>query len=386
MTLQSNVKKNREQEDGPIGMGFGTGFDRHGKKITTIKPIVKNKTQQNDISTIPLNHCTVHPYLLAHQNHISKKATAIMDTTTLWKNSSTLDVQFLDYPTKWEQWQKAWVAYIITTTIMVYANINFVFHIDSSTIPRTKICEIRISCDQSQGCYSLLGTYSLLININPANVAYFNSMNIGWFDAPFSYSFTVDDVSYTTPSFFYRGGYDGAGGSIIHEFGHALGMKHELQSPFQNNIQWNKNVVYKYFADKDHGNWSKEIVDYNILDPISHVGLNGSAFDRYSIMKYVLPSSLLLNPTLSMIKDIEQFNNTLSSCDQYWLAHNYPGRNVTVSCPLSAYPDNNVVPVPTPVPASDNTSKNNTILIIIIVVGCILFIGGMIYFFYRKKS
>ena len=101
----------------------------------------------------------------------------------------------------------------------------------------------------------------------------------------------------------------GIGGTIIHEFGHALGMKHELQSPFQNKIQWNKDIVYKYFADNAHGNWSKEIVDYNILDPISPVGLNGSAFDRYSIMKYVLPSSLLLNPTLSMIQDIEQFNN-----------------------------------------------------------------------------
>ena len=66
-------------------------------------------------------------------------------------------------------------------------------------------------------------------------------MNFGWFDAPFLYTFIVNDVSYTTPSFFYRGGYDGIGGTIIHEFGHALGMKHELQSPFQNKIQCIRN-------------------------------------------------------------------------------------------------------------------------------------------------
>ena len=35
--------------------------------------------------------------------------------------------------------------------------------------------------------------------------------------------------------------------TIIHEFGHALGMIHEHQNPLNNSLQWNTDKVYQTF-------------------------------------------------------------------------------------------------------------------------------------------
>lgn len=53
-------------------------------------------------------------------------------------------------------------------------------------------------------------------------------MNFGWF------------TNYTSDTEFSR--------TIIYEFGHALGLHHEHQSPTAN-IQWNKEKVYEYYGE-----------------------------------------------------------------------------------------------------------------------------------------
>ena len=260
-------------------------------------------------------------------------------TDKLWPTGRTM---YVGYIGSWQGWQKAWIAKIITETVMVYANLNFQFILDGSRPIRN--CDIRISCNAAWGCYSYLGIDS----IDPSLLGQ-ESMNFGWWDAPRSYTFTYNGVSYTTPSSFDQGGYPGQGTTIVHEFGHALGMIHEHQTPYNNPLVWNTQALYNYFGGPPN-NWTQSEIDSNIIERYTNTNLNGSDFDGNSIMKYTFPSSFLVNPSPAVAAQVTKTNLIMSECDMFWLKLNYPGRNVAVSCSLAQ--NNPPIIVPTPVPTS----------------------------------
>ena len=200
-------------------------------------------------------------------------------------------------------------------------------------------------------------------------------MNFGWMDAPFNHAFTYDGVSYTTPSSFDQGGYPGEGTTITHEFGHAVGMIHEHQTPFNNPLVWNRDYVYSIFTGPPN-NWTRADVDYNIIDTYGSTGMNGSSFDGRSVMKYYIPRSLLLNPTPQVAQEIERVNFYLSSCDKYWLAHNYPGRvgsteleTLRTSCEQST----GTLPTNAPSPTTSGGGGGGSIILTILLVILIIF-------------
>jgi hypothetical protein len=79
---------------------------------------------------------------------------------------------------------------------------------------------------------------------------------------------------------------------VRHEFGHALGMIHEHQNPAAlGQIPWDKPKVYAYYAQQG---WSKEDVDFNVLQVYSEDSTNHTAFDSTSIMEYAIPDSLTI--------------------------------------------------------------------------------------------
>lgn len=78
-------------------------------------------------------------------------------------------------------------------------------------------------------------------------------------------------------------------GTILHEFGHALGLKHEHQNP-DAGIDWDKEEVYDSLGGPPN-NWSRSRVDGNVFNKLTDDSLNYSAFDPDSVMGYNIPAS-----------------------------------------------------------------------------------------------
>ena len=100
---------------------------------------------------------------------------------------------------------------------------------------------------------------------------------------------------------------------ILHEFGHALGLMHEHQSPVTP-IEWNEAAVIE---DKKKRGWTeKEIID-NILDRLDEDQANFSEFDPDSIMLYPIPNEWTVG-------DFEtDYNTSLSVMDKYGIRELY---------------------------------------------------------------
>lgn len=74
---------------------------------------------------------------------------------------------------------------------------------------------------------------------------------------------------------------------VLHEFGHALGLEHELQSPAAT-IPWDTAALYKYYWD--HYQWKPDSILHQVLSKLENVYYTG--FDSTSIMIYAVPDTL----------------------------------------------------------------------------------------------
>lgn len=110
--------------------------------------------------------------------------------------------------------------------------------------------------------------------------------------------------------------------TIMHEFGHMLGLIHEHQLERGNMIEWDRERVYDW-ASTTYG-WSKETTNRNILDKYDQDQLNGTAFDPTSIMLYFFPASLTLNN-----KGTDQ-NLRLALNDLRVISTFYPGKDTDI--------------------------------------------------------
>lgn len=75
---------------------------------------------------------------------------------------------------------------------------------------------------------------------------------------------------------------------VLHEFGHAIGLEHELQSPIAN-IIWDTPAVYKFY-DTAYG-WNEAKVNFNVFGKVKTNAF--TVFDSKSIMIYAVPGFLL---------------------------------------------------------------------------------------------
>jgi hypothetical protein len=202
-------------------------------------------------------------------------------TVKRWPNGSTLKCRFLDGGPKqrkkveekahlWEQ----------------YANIKFKF-------VKTPDEDIRISFVADPGSWSAVGVDALVRSYFPKHEP---TMNYGWLrdDTP--------DAEYERV--------------VVHEFGHALGAIHEHQAPSAS-LKWNTAEVYKYFSGPPNY-WSKDDIDHNVLQRYSKTQVNGTKFDRNSIMLYAFDNKLFTDH-----KGTHE-NDHLSASDKKFIKSIYP--------------------------------------------------------------
>lgn len=174
--------------------------------------------------------------------------------------------------------------------------------------------EIRISFVSGVGSWSLVGTDA---TVSPPNEI---TLNYGWMDIP----------------------------TILHEFGHVLGMIHEHQNPNGEAIKWNEPVLYEWAQDTQ--GWDKEKTYQNIVMKYDKDMINGSKFDPDSIMLYFFPGQLceangsirpeIRPPCPSDFKTVNftmdgkgtHANPILSPVDLEWIQNIYPGgKGVSIS-------------------------------------------------------
>jgi hypothetical protein len=144
------------------------------------------------------------------------------------------------------------------------------------------VCLIGFSANK--GSWSQLGTDCIKASQKGAK-----TMNFGWMDAA----------------------------TIMHEFGHLLGMIHEHDNPDQNPIEWDLPKLYAWA--KKTQDWDKTQVQHNIIGKYKMSQLNTSKFDPYSIMLYFFPATLTRNHKATNI------NQRLSPVDVEYISKMYPG-------------------------------------------------------------
>ena len=109
----------------------------------------------------------------------------------------------------------------------------------------------------------------------------------------------------------------GRTGTILHEFGHALGLKHEHQNP-KLSIKWDEPAIIAHLQ-RTQG-WDEATIRHNVLNRLDVTQTNSTAFDEASIMLYPIPN-------LWTIGDFEVGGNTtLSKTDKEFIRELYPGK------------------------------------------------------------
>lgn len=109
--------------------------------------------------------------------------------------------------------------------------------------------------------------------------------------------------------------------TAIHEIGHTLGFPHEHQNP-NAGIVWDEEAVYAELAGPPN-NWSREKTHWNIIRKLPQSDVEGSVWDKDSIMHYPFDRGLILEPEEYRTKTLEPAPG-LSARDKEWARHFYP--------------------------------------------------------------
>lgn len=150
--------------------------------------------------------------------------------------------------------------------------------------------EIRIGFQRGDGAWSYVGRDVLDQGAND------RTMNFGW---------NIDNDIDTA----------------IHEIGHTLGFPHEHQNP-NSGIVWNEEAVYAELGGAPNF-WSHDTTFWNIIRKLRQSDVDGSAWDKDSIMHYPFEAGLISQPEKYQQQALLPAAG-LSALDKQWTKHFYP--------------------------------------------------------------
>jgi len=207
-------------------------------------------------------------------------ARAISVAEKRWQNGQTLRIRFLngtpDVQERVKQFAVQWTS---------YANLKFQFVSSGPADIR-----IEFANDNPPQSFSKVGTDAL--SVQDQNEA---TMHYGWL-----FSNTSDEEYSRT---------------VLHEFGHVMGLVHEHQNP-AGGIKWNKPAVYAW-CRRTQG-WDEAQTDANFFGNYNNTITNYTQFDPNSIMLYSFPAELTLNGYSTTQSPV------LSETDKAFVAGQYP--------------------------------------------------------------
>jgi hypothetical protein len=216
----------------------------------------------------------------AHRKSQVGKDRAALLRGARWRRGSVISISFLDGdPVVQRRVKRA----ALKWTALGLANLTFEFR----EAPPTWI---RISF-QFEGSWSSIGTTCLQITDQTQP-----TMNLGWLTR----ESTKADVEQV----------------VLHEFGHAIGLIHEHQSP-GGEIHWNRIQVAQDLSGPPN-HWSAETIKQNMFEPYSKLETNYTELDPLSIMMYPLPGKWTIDGFSVGL------NNKISRTDKTFIHSQYP--------------------------------------------------------------
>lgn len=202
---------------------------------------------------------------------IDRRARAVFFFRKKWPNGKTLRVRFMGGSNS----DRDMVAQIARKWLQ-HAHLDFQFGVTGES-------DLRIGFEQDGRSWSYLG----IDNVDIPQHA--STMNFGW---------QLEE------------------GTILHEFGHALGLGHEHQNP-QGGIQWNEQKVIADLSGPPN-HWDEATIRHNVLNKYSVDQTNGTVFDPKSVMLYFFPASWTVGGQGT------QDNATISQTDASFISSTYP--------------------------------------------------------------
>lgn len=187
-----------------------------------------------------------------------------------WDNGDTIDIHFKDGTDNMKRLVKTW-----SEEWLQHANLKFRWGVSRNN------SDIRISFSKS-GAYSYIGTDATRIDNRD------ETMNFGWVDRA----------------------------TVLHEFGHMLGLKHEHQHP-EKPFNWNTDTIIHDMTGPPNS-WTIEQIQWNILKTANPENTDLSPFDKNSIMLYFFPGTWTTDG-----RGTKQ-NQTLSEQDKAYMRKLYP--------------------------------------------------------------
>lgn len=276
------------------------------------------------------SYYTNHYHSLRRQGHSHESASqqhAVFLKSMTWPNKSTIKVSFVDDNA--DEWKKAWVEKCIKERLEPHVNLKFKF-LNTQSSGGNDSGDIRVTFN-TNGSFTQIG-----IGNNPQFPEPPSdrdaSCHLGWVDPPNGRSFNWNGRNYDVPENAKTNGNDD-GATVVHEFGHALGMLHEHQSP-DIDFGWYCDKVLDYYGSSQ--GWSNQQVCDNILNQVGRkpecsecnsftsqrdTDVAYSKYDPDSIMAYPIEAGMCKAFPNGM-----KTNNILSKKDVEWLSKFYPGK------------------------------------------------------------